>query len=271
MTTTFTDDKRPGERISLSGPTMVKGKQDIDQVWKERTDLVSVSRTGAGFYLSRKCEIGSLLSLIIPMPKHHRSYDREKELYRVWGIVQHTHYLPEHQRFQVGVAFIGRDAPQSYLRNPNQSYRITGINEDGLWRVSESERPFVTRKHPRFTVEIPVTLATVDENGASVLKDKSVTANISLRGAAVISGLPVESGDCVRFSTSDPEFSVVAVVRNTHEMVDGSRRVNLEFVTADFPVLRLPSEMDPRTDEEAVTAVTDSGDSDEADQARGDL
>jgi hypothetical protein len=215
---------------------LVKGIDPTGAAWKEQTELISVSRNGAGFCLDRLCPAGTLLSLIIRLPQRLRGYDHDLELYRVCGLVQNSHYLPEKQRFQTGVALVGKHLPESYRNNPEQTFRIIGIGEDGLWKITETERPFVSRRFPRFSVSLDVSLAPVDEDGTPSLAIASVTENVSTRGAAVLTELNANVGDCVRFSSREPKFSVLAVVRNRKPHHETVSRLHLEFVTADFPV-----------------------------------
>lgn len=236
MKTVATTEKRGGERFSSTLSAVVKVKDNKNNIWKEDTKLLSVSRSGAGFYLERHCQVGQLVSLMTAMPRHLRGYDTEKELYRVWGLVQHCSPVADVSSYHVGVAFVGKNAPESYHLDPLQSYRISGINADGLWKIIEAERPFVIRRYPRFYVPLDSVLALVDENDNVSSQCESVTENISLRGAAVFTELNANVGDCVRFTCDKYDFSALAVVRDRKVSGAGISRVHLEFITADFPV-----------------------------------
>jgi hypothetical protein len=219
---------------------MVKGKNKEGQPWTESTELINVSRTGAGFYLEEQCHIGQLVSLMIPMPRNLRCYDREKELYRVWGLVQHSYLVSGESKhsnqYHVGIAFIGKHVPESYHQNKFQSYRIVGINQDGLWKVIETQAPFVTRRYQRFQIASEVVLQVMDKKGRVFAEEKTVTENISQRGAALFSELDVCVGECIRFDCRDLNFTVLAVVRS-HKYIDhGVRRLHLEFIDDDFPI-----------------------------------
>ncbi len=229
-------DVRNTARIYNAASTLVKGKAADNSVWTEQTEAVSFSRNGTGFLLNRDVNAGQLLSLIIPLPKHFRAYDHDREFYRVWGIVQHCHYLAESERYQVGVAFVGRRSPVDHQLDSQKWYRIVGMGEDGLWKIGESNRPFVTRKHVRFPAQFEVSLATLDDEGNPKTSTDSVTENISLRGAAVLSSLNVNIGDGIRFTMEKPEFSVLAVVRQIRTHNKDTDRIHLEFVTANFPI-----------------------------------
>lgn len=217
--------------------TVVKAKDESGS-WKEVADIVSISATGAGFYIQRECQVGTILSLMLPLAPHLRAYDHEKELYRVWGLVQHNQPLSRDDGagYHVGVAFIGKHAPESYREDPSQNYKISGMSEDGLWRVTESKTAFKPRRHIRYWAAVDLYLALVDKKKDKIAGEKTVTENISRSGAAVISNLDVNVGDRVKFISEQHDFSGLAVVCNRQTGTDGKTRLHLQFVESTFPV-----------------------------------
>lgn len=219
---------------------VVKVKDDQGKLWKEAAEVISVSTTGAGFYMKRECKPGRLVSMMLPIEPELRFYDHEKELYRVWGLVQHCHRLTDDDiGFHVGVAFIGKQAPESYRTDPTQSYRIVGMTDDGLWRVSEVAREFKPRKDTRFYTSVDHYLAVVDAKSGSSRGERAVTENISKHGAAIVTSLDLHVGDRVKFISESYDFSEVAVVCNRRDRTDGKSRLNLQFVGGSFPVERI--------------------------------
>lgn len=223
--------------VSASLSAVVKGKTGDDS-WTEVARVMSVSSSGAGFYLKRECPVGGLVSLMLPLSPHQRSYDYDKELYPVWGLVQHCHVLSadEVTGYHVGVAFIGKHPPESYRKNPTQNYRICGMNENGLWKVKETRAAFKTRQHMRYWKSIDLYLMLVDSKRAKVVGEKSVTENISKSGSSVISNLDVNVGDRVKFISEKYDFSGLAVVCNRQIGDDRRPRLHLEFVENTFPI-----------------------------------
>ena len=59
--------KSPADLTSMSLYTVVKVKNDAGNSWKEVADVISVSTSGAGFLLPRECEVGRLVSLMLPL------------------------------------------------------------------------------------------------------------------------------------------------------------------------------------------------------------
>jgi hypothetical protein len=231
----------PRERAELTSMSLyavVKAKDDDNQPWKEVADLISVSATGASFNLPRPCEVGTLISLMIPLPAHLRCYDHDKEFYRVWGLVQHCESVvaEEPATFHIGVAFIGKDAPDSHLENSRQHYRISGVDETGMWTVAESRTPFRKRADVRFWKSIDLYLALIDTRSGSRGGERTTAENVSRSGAAVFTTLDVGIGDRVKFICAEYDFSGLAVVCNRQVGEDHMTRLHLKFVENTFPV-----------------------------------
>ena len=231
-------ERRASRRNYTSLSAIVKGQDGDDIFWKETAMISTVSKTGASFNLLRECKIGRLISLIMPMPADLRSYDTDAELYRVWGLVQHCNPIltEEFECYQIGIAFIGKNAPESFKLNPLQSYRISGVDENGLWNAIEAKREFVSRKHPRFVVSLEVNLAALDGDGNILAAEDTTTENISLSGAAVFSTLNVKIGSQINYTCRIHDFSSLAVVRNIKTVDARMSILNLEFVKNLFPI-----------------------------------
>ncbi len=225
----------------MSLHAVVKAKEKNDRHWKEVADLITVSATGSSFNLQRPCEVGTLLSLMIPLPAHMRCYDHDKEFYRVWGLVQHCAPIKadDPSNFHIGVAFIGKHVPEGYRANPMQHYHISGVDEAGMWSVSKSKTPFKKRAEARFWRPIDLYLALVDTKDGSTGGERTVTENVSRSGAAVITTLDVGIGDRVKFISEEYDFSGLAVVCNKQRGDDGRTRLHLKFVDNRFPVQAL--------------------------------
>ena len=237
------EEYKPSRRLT-SLVAVVKGSEGGKGFWKEGADIVSFSASGAGFHVGRPCVPGHLLSLIVPLPIQLRAYDHTKKLYKVWGIVQHCQLVSAGSQtsFFVGVAFIGKSAPASYHSNSLTSYRICGMNGDGLWIAKEAEKPFIKRKEVRFRYSIDVSLFVLDSDQRVIADERTETENISENGSLVISDLDVSVGDRVRFHSLELDFTALAVVRNRQAASDGRSRISLEFVDNLFPILELNPE-----------------------------
>lgn len=230
--------KQGAGSTSMSLHAEVKAKDKDDQQWKEVADLISVSATGSSFNLSRSCEVGTLVSLMIPLPAHLRCYDHDKELYRVWGLVQHCESVTadDPANFHLGVAFIGKHPPRSYRRDPQQHYRISGVGEQGMWSVDEAKTPFKKRSDVRFWKPVELYLALIDTKDGATGGERTVAENVSRNGAAVFTTLNVGTGDRVKFISAEYDFSGLAVVCNRQVGDDDRVRLHLKFVQTVFPV-----------------------------------
>ncbi len=117
MNSVNTQENRKSVRFQQTGSVIVKAKINDNEFWKEKGELKSVSRLGAGFEIQKPCKVGQIISLLIPMPVNLRLYDHDKQLYRVWGLVQHCHGVSGENftGFNVGVAFIGKECTAQFL------------------------------------------------------------------------------------------------------------------------------------------------------------
>ena len=229
---------------------IVKGKDHDFQPWSEKAQVTSLSSSGAGLFMSVPCTVGCLISLLMPVPTHLRKYDLDKRLYRVWGLVQYCYEAggTETAGFHVGVALIGKDAPASYTRHPMQSYRVCGMDSDGLWTVEELKGSFRQRSSVRYWNSIEVSLYQLDDEMNSTISEQTVTENISESGASVFSGLLVESGDRIKFKSISPRFTSLAVVRRRRVGDDKQARIHLEFVENSFPILDIEAPIEETGD-----------------------
>jgi hypothetical protein len=226
---------------SMSLYAVVKAKDKGDHQWKEVADIISVSPTGSSFNLPRECDVGTLVSLMIPLPPHMRCYDHDKELYRVWGLVQHCESVTadDASTFHIGVAFIGKHPPESHRKNPLQHYRISGVDTNGMWSVEELKSRFQKRSNVRFWTPVDLYLAVVDTKDGAIGGERTTTENVSRSGAAVFTTLDVGIGDRVKFISEELDFSGLAVVCNKQIGDDTRTRLHLTFVESTFPVKKL--------------------------------
>jgi hypothetical protein len=219
---------------------VVKGKDEKFTSWSESSEVTSLSSSGAGLFIPVPCPVGRLVSLMLPMPADLRRYDLDKRLYRVWGLVQYCHEaVTGPAGYHVGVALIGKDAPDSYAKDPMQSYRICGMRKSGLWKIEELDTSFKQRVSARYWNTIEGTIVILDDTLRSKAQENVVTENISESGAAVFSELRVAVGDRIKFQTNSPSFSSLSVVRDRRIGADDRMRIHLEFVENQFPILEI--------------------------------
>jgi hypothetical protein len=234
-------DHQPSRRRNSTPKltAVVKGRDSRKKPWSETAKITSLSNNGAGLFMSQDCIVGRLVSLIMPMPEEMRSYDHDKRFYRIWGLVQYCYKTggDEETGFHVGVALVGKDAPESYTKNCLQSYRIIGSDRHGLWKIDELDSSFEPRRAHRQWRSIDVRLFRLDAGQNTVASERTVTENVSETGASVFTDLRISVGDRLRFQTSSPEFTSIAVVRHRRIGLDDRRRIHIEFLEGIFPML----------------------------------
>ena len=242
---TKTDERRI-QRVSLALPVRIESKVNRAYAWDEVTRLNDVSAFGAGFNLRRPLKRGRLVQMTIPLPRQLRCYDYMEPQYKVWALVRRCIPLnrsQEKENYAIGVAFIGKNPPTSYMSDPAKLYDITHLAEKSFWQIveadeqpDESELPRDVRRHTRFQIPVGIVLETMDEEGDVVGSEMTVTENISLGGAAVFTSLTAEVGSFVRVKSEQYNVSIISIVRGKRAGADGITRLHVEFVDRFFPL-----------------------------------
>ena len=238
--------KRMRERLELSLPVRVQGRESEDYEWVELTRLIDVTPFGARFSLARPTEPGRLLHMTMPMPRQLRCFDHVEQQYRVWALVRNVKAAPppssdKPQRFEVGVAFVGKRPPASFEMDPTKRYEVAASPaESGMWGLYEqperTSMPGDPRPETRHNIPMDVTVEAFDEKGQVAASESTVTENISRRGAAVFTTLDVARGRFVRLTSRQYQIAVVAAVRARRTGADGITRLHLEFVDKQWPL-----------------------------------
>ncbi len=237
--------KRRRERLELTLPVRVHCRETLDHEWVEMTRLIDVTPFGARLSITRPTEPGRLLHLTLPMPRQLRCFDHVEQQYRVWCLVRNVTPViksgSEGVRFEVGVAFVGKRPPASFELDPTKRYDVAPSPEDGLWDINEKrEAGHVPSTDPRpetrHSVPLDVIVEVFDEKGNVTESERTVTENISRRGAAVFTSLNVARGRFIRLRSAQYNISVLAAVRGRRAGADGITRLHLEFVDRPWPL-----------------------------------
>ena len=239
-------DNRRIQRYALSLPSRVEVQVDHKFSWNEVTRLEDVSAFGAAFNLKRPVKRGRLIVISVPMPRQLRCYDYLEPQYRIWGLVRRCMPLgdnPAAESYAVGVAFVGKNPPASYLENPSKLFDLSEREDGGLWQLvdadphpDESDLPAYLRRHTRFAIPESLLIEMLDENGEVVASEVSVTENLSVGGAAVFTSFDVSNGAFLRVKSERHDLSIISIVRGRHLGADGIVRLHLEFIDHLYPL-----------------------------------
>lgn len=235
------------ERLELSLPVRVFGRESEGHDWMEKSRLIDVTPFGARFTITRPTERGRLLHLTMPMPRQLRCFDHVEDQYRVWALVRNIKMMEavndKPVSYEVGVAFIGKRAPESFELDPTTRYDVAAsVTETGLWNIYEMEQGRShtpsddPRPETRHHIPIEVIVEALNENGQVAASETTVTENISRRGAAVFTTMNAPRGSFVRVTSAQYQISVIAAVRARRTGDNGIPRLHLEFVDKQWPL-----------------------------------
>ena len=233
--------KRIRERLALQLPVRVRVRETLDFEWTEITRLLNVTPFGAGFTLKRPTERGRLVHMTIPMPRQLRVFDHVEDQYRIWAIVRYLRgkSIDQTPAFEVGVAFIGKRAPASYDTEPWKRYDIADnvfqarTAADGMLELVPT---IDERSHTRHNIAVDMRVEILDENGAVVCTEHTVTENISAQGATLFTTLETPVGRFIRVTSEQYKLTVFASVHARSTGADGIARIHVEFVDRQWPL-----------------------------------
>ena len=244
--------KRVRERLRLSMPVRVECRETAEFRWVEMSRLVDVTPFGARFPLVHVTETGRLLHLTLPMPRQLRCFDHVEPQYRVWAVVRNVRPHKQERtspgarhdpaRFDVGVAFVGKRPPASYEQDPATRYDIESASpSECAYSLTEMRAPDPNvrgerAQDTRLAMPLDVVVEVYDEEGTVVMREQTVTENISRRGACVWTSLDVGRGRFVRLTNVAQRLSVTAAVRARRAGPDQIMRLHLEFIDGEWPL-----------------------------------
>src|SRR5215211_3756447 len=233
--------KRIRERLALSLPVRVQGRETQTFEWNEVTRLINVTPFGAGFVLKHPTEKGRLLFMTIPMPRQLRVFDHVEEQYRIWAIVRYMKASIEDNRtvFNVGVAFIGKRPPASYEKEPWKRYDINTNVFEAVAKADDVLTPFTSedqRTQTRHNIAVDMRLEVVDIDGKVIESEQTVTEDISSQGATLFTTLQIPQGRFVRLISEQYGITAHAAIRSRSTGADGIPRIHVEFVDREWPL-----------------------------------
>jgi hypothetical protein len=137
--------RRLAERKPSTLKVHIHCRESEDQSWEETSTLKDLSTSGARLTVKHSPEYGQLLLLTLPLPRHLRAFDKAERDYRVWVVVRSVKVIamaqPGKTLNEVGVAFIGKTPPPSFIRDPGTRYDLKPTpTRSGLWDVREMPR-----------------------------------------------------------------------------------------------------------------------------------
>jgi len=181
------------------------------------------------------------LHMTIPMPRQLRVFDHAEDQYRVFALVRHVQPLIELETqsatFDVGVAFIGKRPPASYLTEPWKRYEIANSivrpiqNPENIQPLSVDQRSLT-----RHNIAVDIQVETIDEQGNANQTEMTVTENISTKGATMYTTLEIPVGRFVRLRSSQYSLTIFAVIRSRNIGPDGIARIHVEFIDKEWPL-----------------------------------
>ncbi len=231
---------RTEERINLLLPVQVRTYSPKGGPWEEEALMQDVSSGGMAFRSRLPLRKGQVVQLEAPVPKTLRQFGRDAASYRVYAIVRNV--LVDDDGCRVGVMFFGKEPPRGYDQNPSARYLLPSDlqtdRREAKRPVPEPEPPVDPagkRRHERYEVSAELELFHVDEWGTLLNEERTVTENVSLGGARVLTRRAFATGDVIVVREVGGIFKARATVVGSYLGPNGVRRLNLKFLDGVRP------------------------------------
>lgn len=236
------EPRRTHQRLEMTLQMRVTCRETSSREWVENTETLDVTPLGARFTIDHTVELGQLLHITMKMPVQLRLYDQQEIEYRTWGLVRFVKV----QKFfiggksltqqEVGVAFIGKTPPASYIVDPGKRYELAPPSiKGGMWNAQEVEEVQEVIQPLHSAIELLIEV--LDANGNVKEREETLSRNINRNGALIATTLNLPVGTSIRLSSASHNASVKAVIRETHTDDFGINRVRVDFIDAQWPTL----------------------------------
>ena|SRR5215216_4228078 len=110
-------NRRKFRRFKLSIPVLVTGYDNEKGKWREYTQTIDLSQTGALLRLSKQVENGKVLHLTMPRPELLRQHNYDDPKYSMYAVVRRIEPYTN-RRALVALEFLGENPPSGYLDIP---------------------------------------------------------------------------------------------------------------------------------------------------------
>lgn len=218
----------------------------------ESTRPFDVTQQGATFRLKRPPEVGQLMHLTLPAAVYgNRRGGAAVDpgcLALVWAV---SDALAEEDaggappQHSVSVLFIGQASSSAFVAAEGAAYAYA-IDDGGMFRLQprgpepKSAAAYALRtdkrKESRLHMPVEVVIEAFDRHGNVTAREKTVTENISRKGALIPTTLLIPPDSAVRITNAERRISLNAIVRARRVGQNGVARLHLHLPDDEWPM-----------------------------------
>lgn len=242
MSTDITTNPKPATPFALRA--VVRWHGDGAQPREEVSGLLNVTPQGATLLLANPPDPGQLLCLQLPGARGNPQGMKMYALaWAVAGTGETEETEEEAHRHSVSVIFVD-EAPGGGRTEALISYDYL-IDEEGRLRLQRQQAEKLRRgrdqlrRESRLSVPVEVLLEALRPDGTTLMREQTVTENISRSGASVWTSLMIGAKQPVRLTSERYGVSLDAVVRARRIGEDGIARLHIEFTDSQWPLEKI--------------------------------
>lgn len=212
-----------------------------------------VTQQGASFMLKRPPDVGQLMHLTLPAAVYGQRRGAGGDpgcLALVWAVSEslgeeeNAGGVPQHH--SVSVLFVGQASSSVFVAAEGAAYAYA-IDDGGMFRLQPrgAAEPATAAAHAlrtdkrtetRLNMPVEVTIEAFDRDGKVLGRERTVTENVSRKGALVPTTLFVPPDSVVRLTNAERRISVNAIVRARRVGQNGVARLHLHIPDGEWPL-----------------------------------
>ena len=225
-TTVPAEEKIGNTTQSLYLPVRVLFEDESGEIMQEIARTTYISANRATIPLKRQLQIGMVVRAALPLPPSWRKHSFTDAVYitpaQVAVVTKEGDYYVTNLNFLSDREAMRRRREYEMMR---RTIEMTAL-----------PKPQNRRNDSRLEIPVELTLQVLNDFGNVVATETTVTENISKGGARLMTSQEVRSGDIVHVKAVREDFESRAVVKNAYMSNDRVRRINIQFMDAEWKI-----------------------------------
>jgi len=225
-TTVPAEEKVGNVTQSLYLPVRVLFEDESGEITQEIARTTYISANKATIPLRRQLQIGMIVRTALPLPPSWRKHSFTDAVYVCPAEVA---AIKQENDFFVTLLNFLSDKEAMRRRREYESMKRT-------IEMNAKAKPINRRHDSRLEIPVELTLQVLNDFGNVFSNETTITENISKGGARLMTSQEVRSGDIVRVKAVREDFESRAVVKNAYMSSDRVRRINIQFMDAQWKI-----------------------------------
>jgi len=225
-TTVPAEEKVGNTTQSLYLPVRVLFEDETGEILQEIARTTYISANRATIPLKRQLQIGMVVRAALPLPPSWRKHSFTDAVY-----ITPAQVVDVNREKDIYVTNLNFLSDKEAMRRRKEYEMMKRTIE-----MTTPPKPQNRRYDSRLEIPVELTLQVLNDFGNVIASETTVTENISKGGARLMTSQELRSGDIVHVKAVREEFQSRAVVKNAYMSNDRVRRINIQFMDAEWKI-----------------------------------